>query len=30
MKEIESGWEEITDELGRKEQLKAYRATLGF
>ena len=30
MKEIEIGWEEITDELGRQEQLKAYRATLGF
>ncbi len=30
MKDIETGWEEITDELGREEQLKAYRATLGF
>ena len=30
MKQIEAGWEEITDELGREEQLKAYRATLGF
>jgi multiple sugar transport system substrate-binding protein len=30
MKQIESGWEEITEELGRKEQMKAYRATLGF
>lgn len=29
MKAIENGWEEITDELGREEQLKAYRATLG-
>jgi multiple sugar transport system substrate-binding protein len=29
MKEIEAGWEEITEELGREEQLKAYRATLG-
>ena len=29
MKDIENGWEEITEELGRKEQLKAYRATLG-
>ena len=29
MKEIENGWEEITDELGRDEQLKVYRATLG-
>ena len=27
---LEIGWEEITDELGREEQLKAYRATLGF
>jgi multiple sugar transport system substrate-binding protein len=26
---IESGWEEITDDLGRDAQLKAYRATLG-
>jgi multiple sugar transport system substrate-binding protein len=30
MKQIEIGWEEITEELGRKEQMKAYRATLGF
>jgi multiple sugar transport system substrate-binding protein len=30
MREIEIGWEEITDELGRKEQKKAYRSTLGF
>ena len=29
MKAIEAGWEEITEELGRDEQLKAYRATLG-
>ena len=29
MKAIEAGWEEITEELGREEQLKAYRATLG-
>jgi len=29
LKDIENGWEEITEELGRKEQLKAYRATLG-
>jgi multiple sugar transport system substrate-binding protein len=29
MKDIENGWEEITEELGREEQLKAYRATLG-
>lgn len=26
---IESGWEEITDELGRDAQLAAYKATLG-
>jgi len=29
LKQIENGWEEITEELGREEQLKAYRATLG-
>ena len=29
MKQIEAGWEEITEELGREEQLEAYRATLG-
>ena len=29
MKGIEEGWEEITEELGRDDQLKAYRATLG-
>jgi len=29
MRQIESGWEEITDELGRGEQAQAYRATLG-
>ena len=29
MRQIEAGWEEITDELGRDEQAKAYRATLG-
>ena len=28
-KTIETGWEEITDELGRDAQLKAYRASLG-
>ncbi len=27
---IEQGWNEITDELGRDDQLKAYRATLGL
>jgi multiple sugar transport system substrate-binding protein len=29
MQQIYDGWEEITDELGRQEQLDAYRATLG-
>jgi multiple sugar transport system substrate-binding protein len=29
IKEIETGWEEITKELGRDAQLKAYRNTLG-
>ena len=29
MQDIESGWEEITDELGREDQLKVYRGTLG-
>ena len=28
--EIESGWNEITDELGKDAQLKAYRAALGI
>ena len=30
MKVIEDGWNEITDELGRSDQLKAYRASLGL
>lgn len=30
MKLIEDGWNEITDELGRDDQLKAYRASLGL
>jgi multiple sugar transport system substrate-binding protein len=30
LKNIEAGWEEITDELGRDEQLKLYRASLGI
>ncbi len=30
MKTIEDGWNEITDELGRDDQLKAYRASLGL
>ncbi len=29
MKTIEDGWNEITDELGRDQQLQAYKATLG-
>jgi multiple sugar transport system substrate-binding protein len=29
MKEIEDGWEQKTEELGRDKQLAAYRATLG-
>jgi multiple sugar transport system substrate-binding protein len=29
MKQIYDGWEEITEELGREEQLEAYRGTLG-
>jgi len=29
MKEIEEGWEQKTEELGREKQLAAYRATLG-
>jgi multiple sugar transport system substrate-binding protein len=29
MQQIYDGWEEITDELGREEQLAAYRGTLG-
>ncbi len=30
MDQIESGWNEITDELGQIEQLDAYRGTLGI
>ena len=30
MKAIEDGWNEITDELGRSDQLKAYRESLGL
>ena len=30
MKTIEDGWNEITDELGRDDQLKAYRASRGL
>ena len=30
MQNIESAWEERTEELGRQNQLDAYRATLGL
>jgi multiple sugar transport system substrate-binding protein len=30
MADIETGWNEITDELGKDEQLAAYKATLGI
>jgi multiple sugar transport system substrate-binding protein len=30
MQRIEDGWEEITEEVGRDTQLKAYRSTLGY
>ncbi len=30
MASIEEGWNEVSEELGRDEQLKAYRATLGI
>ncbi|MGQ9787587.1 MAG: ABC transporter substrate-binding protein, partial [Anaerolineae bacterium] len=30
MKQIYDGWEEITEELGREQQLEAYRGTLGI
>ena len=30
MQRIEDGWEEVTEELGRKGQLNAYRNTLGY
>lgn len=29
MQQIHDGWEEITEELGREDQLAAYRATIG-
>jgi multiple sugar transport system substrate-binding protein len=29
MAQIEAGWNEITDELGREDQLAAYQASLG-
>ena len=29
IQQIYDGWEEITEELGRDEQLEAYRATIG-
>jgi multiple sugar transport system substrate-binding protein len=30
MADIETGWNEITEELGQEEQLEAYKATLGI
>ena len=30
MADIETGWNEITEELGAEEQLEAYKATLGI
>jgi hypothetical protein len=30
MQRIEDGWEEVTEEMGRNEQLNAYRNTLGY
>ena len=30
MQRIHDGWEEITEEMGRDTQLKAYRSTLGY
>ena len=30
MADIETGWNEITEELGQDEQLEAYKATLGI
>jgi multiple sugar transport system substrate-binding protein len=30
MADIETGWSEITEELGEDEQLEAYKATLGI
>jgi multiple sugar transport system substrate-binding protein len=29
MKAIESGWNEITDDLGKDDQLRAYKASIG-
>ena len=29
MKAIESGWNALTDEIGKDDQLKAYKATIG-
>jgi multiple sugar transport system substrate-binding protein len=30
MADVETGWNEITEELGAEEQLEAYKATLGI
>jgi hypothetical protein len=30
VKEIETGWNEVTAELGKAAQLKAYRGSLGL
>jgi multiple sugar transport system substrate-binding protein len=30
MADIESGWNEVSEELGPDEQLEAYKATLGI
>ena len=29
MKTIEDGWNKVTDELGREDQLAQYKATIG-
>ena len=29
MKAIESGWDEITEDLGKDTQLRAYKASIG-
>ena len=30
MKNVENGWNEVTDDFGRERQIKLYRATLGL
>jgi len=30
MQQIYDGWQELTDELGREDQLAAYKGTLGI